>query len=178
MGDGGEVGPRAPHALPPLPRLLLLQAPDHPPPPAPARAQYADDVARITASAAKEVVIEGELRKLGELWKETRFGLHKYTNVRRARVRGQRARRAGARPRGSGVWRQRRGAGAALNLTPCAARRAQNGADRGWVLKGVDDVTLLLEDLGLNLQARARPLRPAPRAAANRCRAHLTPCCC
>jgi hypothetical protein len=32
----------------------------------------------------------------------------------------------------------------------------QNGVDRGWVLKGVDEVLLLLEDLGLNLQARAR----------------------
>lgn len=29
----------------------------------------------------------------------------------------------------------------------------QNGADRGWVLKGVEEVTLLLEDMGLNLQS-------------------------
>ncbi|WIA10356.1 hypothetical protein OEZ85_010548 [Tetradesmus obliquus] len=28
-----------------------------------------------------------------------------------------------------------------------------NGADRGWVLKGVEEVTLLLEDMGLNLQS-------------------------
>jgi hypothetical protein len=30
----------------------------------------------------------------------------------------------------------------------------QNGVDRGWVLKGVDDVLVLLEDMGLNLQVR------------------------
>lgn len=29
----------------------------------------------------------------------------------------------------------------------------QNGADRGWVLKGVEEITLLLEDMGLNLQS-------------------------
>ena len=34
----------------------------------------------------------------------------------------------------------------------------QNGRERGWVLKGVDEVTLLLEDIGLNLQVR-RPGR-------------------
>ena len=33
---------------------------------------------------------------------------------------------------------------------------SQNGLDRGWVLKGVDEVSLLLEDLGLNLQVRQR----------------------
>jgi hypothetical protein len=29
----------------------------------------------------------------------------------------------------------------------------QNGTDRGWALKGVEEVTLLLEDMGLNLQS-------------------------
>lgn len=41
--------------------------------------QYADDVARITAAAAKELVIEGELRKLGDAWRGARLALHKYT---------------------------------------------------------------------------------------------------
>jgi hypothetical protein len=31
---------------------------------------------------------------------------------------------------------------------------AQKGKDRGWVLKGVEEVSLLLEDLGLNLQVQ------------------------
>lgn len=29
----------------------------------------------------------------------------------------------------------------------------QNGAERGWVLKGVEEINLLLEDMGLNLQS-------------------------
>jgi dynein heavy chain len=29
----------------------------------------------------------------------------------------------------------------------------QNGTERGWVLKGVDEINLLLEDMGLNLQS-------------------------
>ena len=43
--------------------------------------QYAEDVGKITNAAAKELVIETELRKLADLWKEQRFTMHKYTNV-------------------------------------------------------------------------------------------------
>lgn len=43
-----------------------------------------------------------------------------------------------------------------LNLVaacmPTSITILQNGMDRGWVLKGVDEVSLLLEDMGLNLQ--------------------------
>ena len=46
-----------------------------------ARAQFADDVARVTAAAAKEVVIEAELRKLADVWKGRRFALQKYARV-------------------------------------------------------------------------------------------------
>jgi hypothetical protein len=35
---------------------------------------------------------------------------------------------------------------------PTSITILQNGMDRGWVLKGVDEVSLLLEDMGLNLQ--------------------------
>lgn len=35
---------------------------------------------------------------------------------------------------------------------PPLACAPQNGAERGWVLKGVDEVLLLLEDMSLNLQ--------------------------
>lgn len=35
-----------------------------------------------------------------------------------------------------------------------APHAPQNGAERGWVLKGVDEVLLLLEDMSLNLQVR------------------------
>jgi dynein heavy chain len=38
----------------------------------------------------------------------------------------------------------------------------KNGADRGWVLRGVDEVTVLLEDMGLNLQSMmaSRAVKP------------------
>lgn len=49
--------------------------------PSPRRVQFGEDVGRITSAAAKELVIETELKKLGDLWKEQRFSLHKYTNV-------------------------------------------------------------------------------------------------
>ncbi|KAF8069431.1 DHC1 [Scenedesmus sp. PABB004] len=70
--------------------------------------KFADDIARITSAALKELTIENELRKLAEAWKEQRFDLHKYS---------------------------------------------EGGCDRGCVLKGVDEVSLLLEDMGLNLQS-------------------------
>lgn len=40
-----------------------------------------------------------------------------------------------------------------LTLSAAAAVLLQNGAERGWVLKGVDEINLLLEDMGLNLQS-------------------------
>ena len=45
--------------------------------------QYGDEVGRIVSAASKELVIEGELRKLADLWKEQRFTLHKYSSVSR-----------------------------------------------------------------------------------------------
>lgn len=33
------------------------------------------------------------------------------------------------------------------------AKYTKNGADRGWVLRGVDELAVLLEDQGLNLQS-------------------------
>lgn len=38
-------------------------------------------------------------------------------------------------------------------LTHITLHSLQNGAERGWVLKGVDEINLLLEDMGLNLQS-------------------------
>ena len=42
--------------------------------------QHADTVARVCASALKELTIELELRKVAELWRSQRFKLHRYTS--------------------------------------------------------------------------------------------------
>lgn len=42
--------------------------------------QHADSVARVCASAFKELTIELELRKVAELWRSQRFKLHRYTS--------------------------------------------------------------------------------------------------
>jgi hypothetical protein len=41
----------------------------------------------------------------------------------------------------------------AHNADYAAGLWLQNGAERGWVLKGVEEINLLLEDMGLNLQS-------------------------
>lgn len=40
----------------------------------------------------------------------------------------------------------------AADVAACVSK-LQNGTERGWVLKGVDEINLLLEDMGLNLQS-------------------------
>jgi len=46
-----------------------------------ANPQFSEEVGKITSSAVKELVIETELKKLADLWREQRFTLHKYNNV-------------------------------------------------------------------------------------------------
>jgi hypothetical protein len=41
----------------------------------------------------------------------------------------------------------------AADCVGAAGLSLQNGAERGWVLKGVEEINLLLEDMGLNLQS-------------------------
>lgn len=43
--------------------------------------KFGEEVGKITSAAVKELVIETELKKLADIWKEQRFTLHKYTNV-------------------------------------------------------------------------------------------------
>jgi hypothetical protein len=43
--------------------------------------QFGEDVGKIVSSAAKELVIETELKKLADLWRDQRFILHKYKSV-------------------------------------------------------------------------------------------------
>ena len=71
----------------------------------------------ITNAATKELTIESELKKLGEVWKDQKFNLAKYM---------------------------------------------KNGEDRGWVLRATEEITLLLEDMSLNLQSMmaSRFVRP------------------
>ncbi len=45
---------------------------------------YADDIGRICNGAVKELTIESEIKKLGEVWREQRFDLGKYLKVRAA----------------------------------------------------------------------------------------------
>jgi dynein heavy chain, axonemal len=69
---------------------------------------FAEDIMKITGAADKELTIESELKNLGEVWKDQKFGLVKYS---------------------------------------------KGNEDRGWILRSVDEITLLLEDMGLNLQS-------------------------
>jgi dynein heavy chain len=47
--------------------------------------RFAADIGRITSAALKELTIEGELRKMAEVWREQRFVVHKYAKVGRRR---------------------------------------------------------------------------------------------
>jgi hypothetical protein len=43
--------------------------------------RFAADISRITSAALKELTIEGELKKMAEVWREQRFVVHKYSKV-------------------------------------------------------------------------------------------------
>ena len=43
---------------------------------------YGEEINKITNAAVKELTIESELKKLGEVWREQRFELAKYNKVR------------------------------------------------------------------------------------------------
>ncbi|MEW5308429.1 MAG: hypothetical protein WDW38_000392 [Sanguina aurantia] len=70
--------------------------------------KHSEEISKITNAAVKELTIESEIRKLGEVWREQRFELGKYM---------------------------------------------KGSEDRGWVLRTTDDILVLLEDMGLNLQS-------------------------
>jgi dynein heavy chain len=122
--------------------------------------KYKDDIAKVTSCALKELTIENEIRKLAETWQEQRFDLHKYHSVSwgvlgRGTKQGRlpvlqccslcsRVRQLRWGFKCSVWWRV---------LTSWCVLYLQGGAERGWVLKGVEEINLLLEDMGLNLQS-------------------------
>ena len=134
---------------------------------------YSEEVNRITNAALKELTIESELKKLADVWREEKFELAKYFKVGLHTSAGEGTLLSTLiRCAPSPVYDQSRAASSLwtrpppytpLLLPPSLTRifltsgppppTSQGPEDRGWVLKATEDVSVLLEDMGLNLQS-------------------------
>lgn len=107
---------------------------------------HVEEVSKVTNMAIKELTIESEVKKLAEVWKDQTFDIQKYMKVKiHLQVNTL------SKYLVKGFMNYPVPLSEATTMIEFGL--PQGTEDRGYVLRATDEVSLLLEDMGLNLQS-------------------------